>query len=110
METFSLCLSQQISVGQLAPTPFIGGFNLVCVEEIPKWDRRSLIEKNAQSGNLGRAKAFGCMFKDIPYLLVVYAGKPLQELGCLRPILKVFEQSGNRHPGATEYPLAAHAP
>lgn len=64
----------------LAPTPPVGRFNLMRVKEIPKWDRRSLIEENAQSGNLGRAKAFGCMFKDSPYLLVGYARKPLQEL------------------------------
>ena len=102
METFSPCLSQQISVGQLAPTPFIGGLNLVCVDKVPKWDRRSLIDKNAQSGNLGRAKAFGCMFKDSPYLLAGYTGKPFQELGRLRPILKVFEQGRNRNPGASE--------
>ena len=82
----------------------------MCVEEIPKWDRCSLIEEDPQSGNLGRAKAFDCMFKDSPYLLVGYAGKPLQELGSLRPIFKVLEQSGNRHPCASEYPPAAHAP
>ena len=74
----------------------------MCVEEIPKRDRRSLIEKNAQSGNLGRAKAFGCMFKDSPYLLAGYAGKPFQKLGCLRPILKVFEQGRYRNSGASE--------
>ena len=69
-----------------------------------------MIKENTQSSNLGRTEAFGGMVEDRTHLLVCYAGKPLQKLGGLRPILEVLEQRGNRHAGVSENPLAAHAP
>jgi len=42
-------------------------------------------------------------------LLIRDAGKPFQELGSLRSVLEVLEQRGNRHSGATKYPITAYA-
>ena len=68
-----------------------------------------MVEYDTQSGGLRAAQALGGMNKDGTYLLVCYAGKPVQELGGLGSISQVLEQRGNRDAGTSENPLAAHA-
>ena len=94
----------------MAPTPLVVGFDLMGVEDDLQGNRRSLIEENTQSDNLGRIKALGGVVQDGTHLLVRYAREPIQELGGLRSVLEVLEQCVNRHAGTSENPLAAHAP
>jgi hypothetical protein len=78
-------------------------------EEFAQGYRRTLIEENAHSGNLGQFQASGCVVENSTHLLDSDAWEQLHKLIDPNPVFEVLEESRNRDASATKNPLAAYA-
>ena len=106
-ESFLFCPRQQLAVCQRTPTQLESCFHLMQAQVFAQGDRRSLVEKDAQSDVLGHRKAFGCMIENRAGLFDSDAEKQFHELSYLDSVFQVFKESRDgdartaEHPGAT---------
>ena len=106
-KSFLLCCCQQFAVFQRVPAALKDGFHLMRIKRLAQGYRRSLVEEDAHSSDLGRGQAFRCVVKHRPHLLCGDTREPLDELSDLRAIFEILEKGADRNPRAAKHPRTA---